>query len=121
MSKPKSTKNIFEDVFGTDESVEPVAPIVSESPSFPTKPVGRPKAKKSSPDHRPASAYIEKSVDKAVRIKLIELEDEYGFRPEFSDLVNDLLKCWLEIQNGETPDICWSRFSDRQNTERLKG
>jgi hypothetical protein len=58
----------------------------------PTKRVGRPPAKHSSPDYVQMSVYIHKDIRSKVKVRLFEIGGE------FSGLVESLLQDWLAKQ-----------------------
>jgi hypothetical protein len=58
----------------------------------PTKKVGRPPAKHSSPDYVQMSVYIHKDVRSKVKVRLFETGGE------FRALVESLLRDWLAVQ-----------------------
>lgn len=55
----------------------------------PSKKIGRPRAKHSSPDYQQMSVYIHKEVRAKTKMRLFEIGGE------FSELVESLLKEWL--------------------------
>jgi hypothetical protein len=44
-------------------------------------------------------------------------KEEQGHKQDFSELVQDLLDFWVEIQQGENSDILIARFLDNQKSE----
>ena len=58
----------------------------------PTRPVGRPPAKHSSPDYVQMSVYVHKDVRSKVKVRLFETGGE------FSALVESLLRDWLAMK-----------------------
>jgi hypothetical protein len=53
---------------------------------------GRPRAKRSDPNYSQVTAYIETNIHKKVKIKLLQQDNQQ----EFSELINSLLKNWLD-------------------------
>lgn len=62
----------------------------SAPPPEPSKKIGRPRAKHSSPDYQQMSVYIHKEIRSKVKMRLFETGGE------FSGLVESLLLGWLE-------------------------
>jgi hypothetical protein len=119
--------NAFHRIFeaaGKTESDTPPQPETSSEPLSEPEPEpeleakqrGRPRGKKSDPEFVSAIAYIRKKTHLQVKRLLLDKE-ELGDKQDFSELVQDLLDFWVEIQQGENPDSLIARFLDNQKSK----
>lgn len=121
--KNNAFRRIFE-AAGKTESETPPQPDSSSEPNSEPEPEpeakqrGRPRGKKSDPEFVSAIAYIRKKTHLQVKRLLLDKE-ELGDKQDFSELVQDLLDFWVEIQQGENPDNLISRFLDSQKYNNL--
>ncbi len=123
--KDNAFHRIFE-VVGQPESEVPPTPITSPQPpreleSSPepeaeSKKRGRPPGKKSDPQFISALAYIKKKTHLQVKRLLLDKEEQ-GEKQDFSELVQELLEFWVQIQQGEEPETLIARFSDSQKSK----
>jgi hypothetical protein len=80
------------------ETPASVSPVSDSPPALPTtRPVGRPKGKRSNPGFVQATAYL--PAETHHKVKLALLKERKG--REFSELVGELLFEWLERQPAE--------------------
>ena len=77
---------------------------------------GRPRGKKSDPGFISALAYIKKKTHLQVKRLLLDKEEQ-GEKQDFSELVQELLEFWVQIQQGEEPETLIARFSDSQKSQ----
>lgn len=116
--KNNAFRRIFE-AAGQTESDTPTQPESSSEPLSEPEPEleakqrGRPRGKKSDPEFVSAIAYIRKKTHLQVKRLLLDKE-ELGDKQDFSELVQELLDFWVEIQQGENPDSLIARFLDNQ-------
>ena len=106
--------NAFHRIFeagGKTESDTPPQPETSSEPLSEPEPKrrGRPRGKKSDPEFVSVIAYIRKKTHLQVKRLLLDKEEQ-GEKQDFSELVQDLLDFWVEIQQGENPEILIARF-----------
>ena len=118
--KNNAFRRIFEAAGKTESDTPPQAEAMPELPSEPApepeaKQRGRPRGKKSDPEYVSAIAYIRKKTHLQVKRLLLDKE-ELGDKQDFSELVQDLLDFWVEIQQGENPDGLIARFLDIQKS-----
>ena len=119
--KNNAFRRIFE-AAGQTESDTPTQPESSSEPLSEPEPEleakqrGRPRGKKSDPEFVSAIAYIRKKTHLQVKRLLLDKE-ELGDKQDFSELVQDLLDFWVEIQQGENPEILIARFLDIQKSK----
>lgn len=119
--KNNAFRRIFE-AAGKTESDTPPQPESSSEPNSEPEPEpeakqrGRPRGKKSDPEYVSAIAYIRKKTHLQVKRLLLDKE-ELGEKQDFSELVQDLLDFWVEIQQGENPEILIARFLDNQKSK----
>lgn len=119
--KNNAFRRIFE-AAGKTESDTPPQPESSSEPNSEPEPEleakqrGRPRGKKSDPEFVSAIAYIRKKTHLQVKRLLLDKEEQ-GDKQDFSELVQDLLDFWVEIQQSENPDSLISRFSDSQKSK----
>ncbi len=78
-------------------------PVNEPEPEPEAKQRGRPRGKKSDPEYVSAIAYIRKKTHLQVKRLLLDKE-ELGDKQDFSELVQDLLDLWVEIQQDENPE-----------------
>jgi hypothetical protein len=122
--KDNAFRRIFE-VVGQPES-EGSLPVTSPQPpreleSLPesqaeSKKRGRPPGKKSDPEYISALAYIKKKTHLQVKRLLLDKEEQ-GQKQDFSELVQELLEFWVQLQQGEEPKTLIARFSDSQKSK----
>lgn len=120
MGKNNAFRRIFEAAKEAESETLPQAEATPEpvnEPELEPKQRGRPRGKKSDPEYVSAIAYIRKKTHLQVKRLLLDKE-ELGDKQDFSELVQDLLDFWVEIQQGENPDALISRFSDSQKSEK---
>ena len=120
--KNNAFRRIFEAAGQTESETPPQPESSSESVNEPepepeAKQRGRPRGKKSDPEYVSAIAYIRKKTHLQVKRLLLDKE-ELGDKQDFSELVQDLLDFWVEIQQGENPDSLIARFSDNQKSKK---
>ncbi len=120
--------NAFHRIFeaaGQTESDTPPQPESSSEPLSEPEPEpeskqrGRPRGKKSDPEFVSAIAYIRKKTHLQVKRLLLDKEEQ-GDKQDFSELVQNLLDFWVEIQQSENPEILISRFLDNQKSEEIE-
>lgn len=119
--KNNAFRRIFEAAGKTESEMLPQAeampePLNEPEPELESKQRGRPRGKKSDPEYVSAIAYIRKKTHLQVKRLLLDKE-ELGDKQDFSELVQDLLDFWVEIQQGENPDTLIARFSDSQKSK----
>ena len=119
--KNNAFRRIFEAAGKTESEASPQPETPQELPSEPepepeSKKRGRPKAKKSDPEFVSAIAYIRKKTHLQVKRLLLDKEEQ-GDKQDFSELVQDLLDFWVQVQQGEEPETLISRFLDNQKSE----
>jgi hypothetical protein len=61
-------------------------------------------------------AYIRKKTHLQVKRLLLDKEEQ-GDKQDFSELVQDLLDFWVQVQQCEDPETLISRFLDNQKSE----
>lgn len=114
-------RRIF-DVASAESHSAPPQPETSQLPEPEPKPEskqrGRPRGKKSDPEYEAAIAYIRKKTHIQVKRLLLDKEEQ-GEKQDFSELVQELLELWVEIQQGANPEILIAKFSDIQNFKNL--
>ena len=121
--KNNAFRRIFE-AAGKTESETPLQPEATPSPpSEPepepeTKQRGRPRGKKSDPEFVSVIAYVRKKTHLQVKRLLLDKEEQ-GDKQDFSELVQDLLDFWVQIQQGEEPETLISRFLVIQKSGNL--
>jgi hypothetical protein len=71
------------------EPTEPAKPTAPTPAPPPSSKAGRAKGKRSDPDYTQVGAYIPKALDRAVKKKLIDTDQD------FSELVAELLAAWV--------------------------
>ncbi len=76
-----------------DRSPAPQPQRPAPAPSKRGRPAG---GKRNNPDYEQVGAYIPKELNKRVKMRLLEIDKDR----EFSDLVEFLLKKWLQSGNG---------------------
>lgn len=123
--KNNAFHRIFEAASKTELDTLPPPEATPEPPSPPNselevKQRGRPRGKKSDPEFVSAIAYIRKKTHLQVKRLLLDKEAE-GDKQDFSELVQDLLDFWVEIQQCENPDLLISRFLDSQKSKNSDG
>ena len=106
--KGKSKPNPFDNLFAPEQP-EPESTPTSTAPS-------KVKGKKSNKDYVAAMTYLPKRLKLDVQQQLLDLQ-RTGIDIDFSELVAELLSLHLDIQKGDNPDICISRYLDRLNNE----
>ena len=122
-SKNNAFRRIFE-AAGKTESDTPPQPETSPEPLEEPEPEpepkqrGRPRGKKSDPEFVSAIAYIRKKTHLQVKRLLLDKEEQ-GDKQDFSELVQDLLDFWVQIQQGEEPETLISRFLDNKKSGNL--
>ncbi len=121
--KNNAFRRIFEAAGKTSSDTPPQAEATPEpvnepepEPELEAKQRGRPRGKKSDPEFVSAIAYIRKKTHLQVKRLLLDKE-ELGDKQDFSELVQDLLDFWVEIQQGENPDSLIARFLDSQKSK----
>ncbi len=92
----------------SSSELEPSLETEAESPKR-----GRPRGKKSDPEFISAIAYIKKKTHLQVKRLLLDKEEQ-GEKQDFSELVQELLEFWVQLQQGEEPETIIARFSDSQ-------
>jgi hypothetical protein len=123
--KDNAFRRIFE-VVDQPESEVPSIPMTSPQPSSELEPSleteaespkrGRPRGKKSDPEFISAIAYIKKKTHLQVKRLLLDKEEQ-GAKQDFSELVQELLEFWVQLQQGEEPETLIARFSDSQKSK----
>lgn len=113
--------NPFRRIFDAAELPTPAAPPQSETSPNPKpepepKQRGRPRGKKSDPEYEAAIAYIRKKTHIQIKRLLLDKEEQ-GEKQDFSELVQQLLELWVEIQQGADPESLISRILDIQNSK----
>ena len=108
--------NAFRRIFDLASDTESSAPPQPETSQLPepeteSKQRGRPRGKKSDPEYEAAIAYIRKKTHIQVKRLLLDKEEQ-GEKQDFSELVQELLELWVEIQQGADPESLIARFSD---------
>lgn len=78
---------------------------------------GRPRGKKSDPEYEAAIAYIRKKTHIQIKRLLLDKEEQ-GEKQDFSELVQELLELWVEIQQGADLESLISKFSDIQKSKK---
>ena len=119
--KNNAFRRIFEAAGQTESETPPQSeatpePLNEPEPEPEAKQRGRPRGKKSDPEYVSAIAYIKKKTHLQVKRLLLDKE-ELGDKQDFSELVQDLLDFWVEIQQGENPDSLIARFLDNQKSK----
>jgi hypothetical protein len=120
--KNNAFRRIFEAAGKTESETLPQAEATPEPVNEPepeAKQRGRPRGKKSDPEYVSAIAYIKKKTHLQVKRLLLDKE-ELGDKQDFSELVQDLLDFWVEIQQAENPDSLIARFLDNQKSKKSK-
>jgi len=123
--KDNAFHRIFE-VVGQPESEVPPTPMTLPQSSSELEPLlepeaespqrGRPRGKKSDPEFISALAYIKKKTQIQVKRLLLDKEEQ-GEKQDFSELVQELLEFWVQLQQGEEPETLIARFSDSQKSK----
>lgn len=115
--------NPFRRIFDAASQPEssPPQPETSPKPEPEQQPKqrGRPRGKKSDPEYEAAIAYIRKKTHIQVKRLLLDFE-ERGEKQDFSELVQELLELWIQIQQGAEPEILIAKFSDIQKSKTLE-
>jgi hypothetical protein len=120
--------NPFRRIFdaATDPKISaPVQPETSPQPETKSQPEpeqqlkqrGRPRGKKSDPEYEAAIVYVRKKTHLQVKRLLLDKE-ELGEKQDFSELVQELLDFWVQIQQDENPEILIAGFSDIQKPKK---
>ncbi len=94
-------------------------PLSEPEPEPESKQRGRPRGKKSDPEFVSAIAYIKKKTHLQVKRLLLDKE-ELGDKQDFSELVQDLLDFWVEIQQCENSDTLIARFDMRSPKRKIQ-